>query len=65
MSQLSAEAKIVLAYVQSHKTNNSAEFNDDIGLPDRIILSACRGLKKFGYITNFEASDDSVEFVDF
>lgn len=65
MSQLSAEAKIVLAYAQSHKSNNSAEFNDDIGLPDHIVLSACRELKKFGYITFFESSDDSVEFVEF
>lgn len=65
MSQLSASAESVLAYVRSHAAEGSvAEIGDDIGLSDDSVIAACRELKSHGKIKNFECSSDSVEFVE-
>ena len=61
---LSAEASIVLSYVRSHAVGIFAEIGDDIGLPDHVVVSACDELLAAGIISNYESSEDSVEFVE-
>lgn len=63
MSNLSAAAQTVLQYIMDHSSDGYAELNSDIGLPDHIVMSACRELKSCGKIRGFEFSDDSVELV--
>lgn len=63
MEHLSAAASSVLAYAHSHECEGAAEIQDDIHLPDDVILSACRELKSKGQILDFECSDGSVEFI--
>lgn len=63
MSDLSASASIVLNYARSRSNKNGIEINDDIGLPEHIVDSACKELKAKGYVTDITYSEDSVEAI--
>lgn len=65
MSQLSAKAEAVLTYSNAHKIDGFAEIGDDIGLPDHVVISACRELKSAGCISDFEENEESVEYIRF
>lgn len=61
---LSASASTVLSYARARAVGRFAEIGDDIGLPDRIVISACKELQAAGIISGFEVSEDSVECVE-
>lgn len=63
MSSLSASAETVLSYAKSHLVDGFAEIHDDIGLPDDVVKFACRELKSAGFISDYEISEESVEYV--
>lgn len=63
MSNLSAAAELVFTYVKNHELNGYAEIDDDIGLPDDVVITACKDLKACGKISDYEISEESVEYV--
>ena len=60
---LSAEASIVLSYVRSHAIEGFSEIGNDIGLPEHVVASACDELLAAGIISDYDSSEDSVEYV--
>lgn len=52
MENLSAAAIHVLTYVNNHAIKGYAEIGNDIGLPDKVVITACENLKACGIIIN-------------
>lgn len=63
MENLSAAAIHVLTYVNNHAIKGYAEIGNDIGLPDKVVITACENLKACGKISDYEISEESVEYV--
>lgn len=63
MSSLSAKAKIVLNYAKGHVAENGhVDMQNYSDLPENQVINACKELLSYGYISNVEYSEDSVEF---